>query len=357
MSAPAPRQMGHLANEASAGEPLVSIVVPAYNGAQYLRESLDSILGQTYRCTEVIVMDDASTDAAPEILRAYVDADERVRVHRQRENRGIFGNINTGIALASGDLIAIHHADDVYEPEILSRQVEYLRRHPDVGAVFCIDVFIDNSGREFGRLTLPREIRESEVLRYPDVLNSVLRHQNVFIRGGTSLIRKEVYEDVGLFDDRYLLRADLDMWLRMARRYPIAVIDEHLVKYRYGHDNSSLRYERLRTEPELWFDVVDRILAEGDVALARPDALAAFEGHRAEDLLMVVVNRYIVGRRRDARAGLARVSPRRILGTKRIQRWRLLSLWAALHVLVRLPASRRGADLFYRRWHAKGPAA
>src|SRR5262245_40453342 len=92
---------------------LVSIVVPVYNGARYLRESLDSILGQTYPHTEVLVMDDASTDETPQVLASYGD---RVRVHRQPWNRGIYGNANDGIALARGEYIAVYHGDDVYDP-------------------------------------------------------------------------------------------------------------------------------------------------------------------------------------------------------------------------------------------------
>ena len=80
--------------------PLVSIVVPVWNGEAHLRESLDSILAQTYPQLEVIVVDDASTDSTPEILASYGD---RIRVHRQQSTRGIYGNANDGIALACGE--------------------------------------------------------------------------------------------------------------------------------------------------------------------------------------------------------------------------------------------------------------
>jgi len=334
--------------------PLVSVVVPVYNGEPYLRESLESILGQTYRHLEVLLMDDASTDGAPEILRSYAERDSRVRYERQPRNRGIFGNINDGIALAGGDYVAIHHADDVYDPEIVAVEVAYLGRRPEVGAAFCTDVFIDRSGREFGRLTLPPEIRAAEVLSYADVLNGILQHQNVFIRGGTSLVRRDVYDEVGWFDDRYSLRSDLDMWLRIARRFPIAILDRALVRYRIHAENSSLRYARLRTEPELWFSVVDRVLAEGGTDVARPDALAAYEGHRAQDRLMVAANQYVLGDRAGLRATLERVKLHRILRTRRIPRWRLLLLWAILQLLGRLPRLGIAVRAFSRRWHRAG---
>lgn len=344
MSFPLPVDSG----KQHAGGPLVSVVVPLFNGEAYVRESLDSILAQTYRNIEVIVMDDASTDGAPDVVRSYED--ERLQYLRQPENRGIFANINAGIARARGEFVAIHHADDVYSSEILQREVEFLREHPHTGAVFAIDTFIDGGGRVWGRLELPDELRGQKVLAYPVVLNGMLRHKNIFIRGGTSLIRRSVYEEVGVFDDAYLLRADLDLWLRIARLYPIGLIEEHLVAYRYGHDNASARYDRLRSETELTFAVLDRHLAEGGRAVAAPDALRALEGHKAEDRLMVAINLYILDRSRDARDMLQGVA-RPLAATSRVQRVRLLALWAALTVFVRLPRSSFVAAAFLRRWH------
>src|SRR2546425_109895 len=111
--------------------PLVSIVVPVWNGEAHLRESLDSILGQTYPRLELIAVDDASTDSTPEILASYGD---RIRIHRQPATRGIYGNANDGIALAQGELVAVFHADDVYLPELVEREVEWLERHPEARA-------------------------------------------------------------------------------------------------------------------------------------------------------------------------------------------------------------------------------
>jgi glycosyltransferase involved in cell wall biosynthesis len=122
---------------------LVTVLVPVFNGAQYLRESLDSILHQTYPHLEVIVLDDASTDQTPEVIASYGEA---VRSIRQPENRGIYENANAGIAAAQGEMVAIYHADDVYHPTIVEREVDFLLRYPEVGAVFCADVFVNAEG-------------------------------------------------------------------------------------------------------------------------------------------------------------------------------------------------------------------
>ena len=328
--------------------PLVTVVLPAYRVERYLRESLDSILAQSYPNFEVVVVDDASPDRFPELVRQY--RDDRLRYYRNPSNLGIFATVNVGIELARGELIAVQHADDVYDPRILERQVAFLAAHPEAGAVFCTDVFIDPEGREFGRLELPPEFRGSRVLRYSEVVNGLLRHGNTFIRDGTSLVRRAVYEDVGSFDPAFAQGADLEMWLRIARRHPIGILDERLRRYRWGHDNASAHYRRLRTEPELTFAVMDRLLGgEPDVPV-EPDGLVEYEGRRAEDLLRVAINLYILDRRGDVRRRLAQMRVGRILRARRLQRWRLLAIWGALHVLARLPRIGFVAAVFYRRW-------
>src|SRR5882724_8949365 len=127
----------------TAATPLVSILIPAYNAAPFLREALDSLLAQTYDNIEIILLDDASIDATPEIAAEYTGAIVYVR---QPNNLGIYDNVNVGIARARGDLIATYHADDIYLPTIVEAQVSYLNEHPEVSAVFCADIFVDADG-------------------------------------------------------------------------------------------------------------------------------------------------------------------------------------------------------------------
>ena len=262
--------------------PLVTIAVPVYNGARHLRESLDSLLGQTYPRTEVIVLDDASKDDTPAILASYGD---RIRVVRNEKNLGGFGNMNAGVKLAAGELIAIYHADDVYEPMIVEREVDYLRAHPTVGAVFCLDTFIDAESHEYGRLQLPPDLARNDVLTYEDVLNALLRWKNRFLRAPGAMIRRSTYDAVGLFREQFGIASDLDMWLRIARYSGIGLLHEYLFRYRHFHGNWSQQYQYLRTEPDAFFRVVDAWLASGERAHAAPDALAAYEGQRAEEHL------------------------------------------------------------------------
>lgn len=332
---------------------LVSIVVPVFNAESYLRASLESILAQTYPSLEVIVMDDASSDGSPEIAAQLARVDTRLRLQRQPENVGQFANVNRGIASAKGTFVAVYHADDIYEPEIVSREVAYLEEHPQAGAVFALATFIDEAGREFGRLDrLPPEIGSAAVLDYPLVLNAVLRHSSAFLPTPSAMVRREVYGEAGPYVVDYGIRGDIDMWLRIARRHPIGLLREYLLRYRVGTHNESRRYGYLRTEPDLFFSVVDRCLAEGDRRFAQPDALAAYEAHRSADLLVAAGNAYIVERRANMRELLRGVRPLRILACGRVQRWRLLALFAVLGVAAYLPHSNALARRLRGRWHA-----
>ncbi|HEX6249900.1 MAG TPA: glycosyltransferase [Gemmatimonadaceae bacterium] len=350
MISPASRGLPTPPAEATRSSPLVSVVFPVYNGGRYLREALDSVLAQTYRPMEVIVMDDASTDDTPAILATYGDA---IRVVRQSQNQGIYPNTNAGIRLARGELIASYHSDDVYLPTIVEQEVAFLERYPEVGAVFASDIFIDAEGREYGRLALPPDVPADRPLDFRLILNGLLTHKNKFLRCPTAMVRASVYRDVGVYRaDEFSVIADEEMWLRIARRYPIGILSEHLLRYRHFHGNATQAYHHLRTEPNIHFRILDEYVAtsEGETT---PEALAAHEAHRAEDRLMIVVNHYIAGARGPGREALRRVRLRSLVGSPAVQRVRLLILWAALQLLCRLPHIGAVARAFYRRWHVK----
>jgi glycosyltransferase involved in cell wall biosynthesis len=334
--------------------PLVTIVVPVWNGERYLRESLDSILAQTYPALEVIAVDDASTDGTAAILASYGN---RIRVVRQPETRGIYGNANDGIALARGDFVGVFHADDVYLPEMVEREVEWLAAHPGSGAVFTSAVFVDADGREFGRKNLPLEVRGDRELDYPTVLNVLLSRKNAFLGCPTALVRADVYRELGGYRDaEFKNTSDLEMWLRIARHRSIGVIEDCLIRYRKGHGSSSDRYHRLRTDQERFFTIVDLELGEeSGRAVATAEALTAYDAHRAVDTTMRAVNHYILGEREEARAVLQDVRLRTLAASHRIERGRMVALALAMHVLVRLPRIPRVARSFERRWH--GPPA
>lgn len=336
--------------------PLVSIVVPVFNGGRYLRESLDSIVAQTYPRMEIVVVDDASTDETERIAASY---GHRISYHRQARTRGQFDNVNDGIALSRGELIAVYHSDDVYQPRIVEREVEYLQRHPEVAAVFCKDLFIDRRGRSFGHLHLPDELAGGHPLEYETIVRALLRYKNRFLRCPSSMVRATVYHEVGPYRaDLFEIASDLEMWLRIARRHPIGIVDEHLFSYRSGHGSLSDRYHDRRRMREGYFEIMDLELEHLAGSLVGDAELAAYEAHRAEDQLRLSASSYIHGDRKEARAALAEVRARDIVGSDQVQRARLLALMAVLHGLIHVPRLPPAARMLDQRLFQRGtPAA
>jgi glycosyltransferase involved in cell wall biosynthesis len=299
----------------------------------------------------VIVVDDGSTDGTPAILAAYGDA---IRWLRREENRGIYPTTWEGIGLARGELLALYHADDVYLPEMMARQVEFLDRWPEAGAIFASDIFVDGSGAEYDRLRLPPEVRGERPLPFATLFEAILNYKNRQLRTPSAMLRAGVARELGGFrHDLFGACADFDAWLRILARHPIGILETHLFRYRH-HDQATHRRDNLlRTEMEPYFAIVDHHLARGATASRR--ARVAYEAHRAEYRLRLGVNRYILGDLAAARRELAQVGAGRLVASPRVQRWRLLVLLAAFRILARLPRSAAVAAAMKRRWYPWAP--
>ena len=209
---------------------LVSVVIPVYNQDRYVAAAIDSVLAQTFRDFEVVVVDDGSTDSTPAVLARYAS---RIRVIRQR-NRGGAAALNTGIRAARGEWIAWLSSDDLWEPAKLERQVEVLHREPRVGMVYTDYVYVDADGRLLSRESFPAPPTRRKVL-----LRLIRR---CFINGSSTLIRRAVFDAVGWYDEGDRLAPDWDMWFRIAAAFDIAQVPEPLVRYRiHGEQTSSKR--------------------------------------------------------------------------------------------------------------------
>jgi len=145
-------------------KPLISVIIPVFNGNGYLPAAIQSILSQTYRNLEVIIIDDGSTDNSYEIIKRFAKIDSRVRTYRNPKNLNIAHTLNRGIKLAKGQFIARMDADDVALPHRLERQIHYLRLHPEVVIVGGQVRTIDIEGKALGRKLFPisnKQIREA----------------------------------------------------------------------------------------------------------------------------------------------------------------------------------------------------
>jgi glycosyltransferase involved in cell wall biosynthesis len=199
--------------------PLVTAVIPAYNAAATIRRAVDSVLAQTYRNCEIVVVDDGSRDETAEIVAT--EYGDRVRLLRLPKNQGESAATNEGIASARGELIAFLDADDEWLPGKLARQVSVLRDHPDAVMVSCGCRFVDANGnvvREFG--LPPLELDRKEAWR--------LLLARSFIAKPCVVARRSVLLDAGPFDTSLAIAEDQDMWIRLAIKGRVEFVPEFL---------------------------------------------------------------------------------------------------------------------------------
>jgi glycosyltransferase involved in cell wall biosynthesis len=216
--------------------PSVSVVLATYNYGRYLAGALDSALGQTLNDLEIIVVDDGSTDETKDVIVRYL-GNPRVRYFGVNHS-GQPAAKNIGIRLARAPLIAFLDADDLWLPTKLEKQVALFVADPCLGVVYSRRQLIDEQGRQlhFPQPHLPRG----------QVLADMFR-QN-FICFSSAVVRRDILDQVGMFDTNLALAIDYDLWLRVAQRFPFDYVDEPLVMYRTGHASLSRRTEeRLKT--------------------------------------------------------------------------------------------------------------
>jgi glycosyltransferase involved in cell wall biosynthesis len=216
--------------------PLVSIVTPTYNQSAYLRETIESVLGQDYPHIEHIVIDDGSTDDTPRVLAEYAG-----RVHCERHaNMGQTPTINKGWERSKGEIITWLNSDDTLLPGAVSKIVEYLRSRSDVGIVFGDTLFTEPDGT-------PTERSKSRGTF--DYEEFVVNCENP-IPQPSAFIRRRVVDDVGSLDPHYYYFMDWDFWLRAGARHQIEYTPELLSTYRL-HPESKTVAQAAKAAPEL----------------------------------------------------------------------------------------------------------
>jgi glycosyltransferase involved in cell wall biosynthesis len=211
--------------------PAVSVVTATYNYGQYIGSAVESVLRQTISAFELIVIDDGSTDGTKDVLRPFL-ADPRVR-YLCAGHQGQASSKNRGVELARAPLVAFLDADDLWLPAKLERQMELFSADPDLGVVYGRRLLIDAQGCQLAY--------EQPELHRGAVLERLF--QNNFICFSSSVVRRDVFKEVGGFDTSLALAVDYDFWLRVATRYRFDYVNEPLVKYRTGHASLSRRTE------------------------------------------------------------------------------------------------------------------
>lgn len=219
--------------------PKVSVIMSVNNGDMYLRDAIDSILNQTFRDFEFVIINDGSTDRTEEILVGYEDS--RMRIFHQGNN-GLTKSLNKGIQLSQGEYIARMDADDVSLPERLEKQVKFFDNYPDVALVGTSFYEIDSYGNIIGRKIFPTTnhgIRKALIKYNPFFHSSVM-------------IRKDILIHIGQYCERLSSSQDYELWLRISKRHNVANLTEFLTCRRYVTSNISILKEKEQLSWAIW---------------------------------------------------------------------------------------------------------
>jgi glycosyltransferase involved in cell wall biosynthesis len=203
--------------------PAVSVIIPTYNRGWILREAIDSVLAQDYRDYELIVVDDGSTDDTRQILGSY----GRQIIVLQQPNQGVSAARNRGIAESRAQLVAFLDSDDLWLPQKLARQVAFFQSNPEALICQTEETWVRNGVRVNPK---KRHQKHTGMIFEPSLALCLVSPSAV-------MIRKPLFDAVGLFDESLPACEDYDLWLRVSCRYPVFLLDESLIIKRGGHED------------------------------------------------------------------------------------------------------------------------
>lgn len=215
--------------------PVVSVIIPVYNRFELAKEAVSSVIGQTFRDIEIIVIDDGSSDMTP-LLATYFKDDPRV-IYLKIEHSGMPGFVrNKGVEIARGKYLAFLDSDDLWVNSKLEKQIEYLERNPSCKIVHTKELWVRKS-KIISQAGFSHE-------RFGNIFSDAL--EKCIIGPSTVLLEKKLYEDLGRFRDDLEIAEDYELWLRICDSCTIGYIDEPLITKRAGHgDQLSEKYGQI----------------------------------------------------------------------------------------------------------------
>ncbi|MBX4201230.1 glycosyltransferase [Candidatus Parcubacteria bacterium] len=262
--------------------PLATMFFLAYNCGKYLEDTIQPILHQTYPNVDVIISDNQSTDNTAEVAKALEKKYPRVMYRKNVTDikTDEFTDIGAKSAgkkydiclnhcngclrsgMATGEFVMFCHQDDVYEKNIIEKQVGFLLEHPEAAAVFTMGNIIGKNGEKIGENKLPGGLRNKQIFHFAEVFQAILNHGNMFLLTPTFMARTSTFEKLGLFDDHGPFGGsdDLEMWLRILEHAPVGILQENLINRRVG--GRAKKYNTLRTEKADFFKLMDYYLDE-----------------------------------------------------------------------------------------------
>ncbi len=208
-------------------KPKISLIIGVYNGAGKLRESLDSILSQTFSDFEIVIVNDASTDETATVLSEYAVRDTRIKIIINEKNFGLTKSLNRGIIASSGDYIARMDNGDISYPARFEKQVAFLDTHKEYCMVGSFANLTNDASVVIGVLQYPATNEE--------IVRKLIRH-NLFVHSSV-MMRRSILEEVGFYNEAWRYAQDYELFFRMIQKGKVANIAEPLVSYRISEES------------------------------------------------------------------------------------------------------------------------
>ena len=255
-------------------QPLISVVLPVFNGAATITETVSSVLSQQHVSLELLVIDDGSTDATVQVLSDIDDA--RLKVH-SFSNQGLAASRNRGIARAEGQYVSFIDADDLWTADKLHRQLEALKADPEAGMAYSLTDCIDESGRVTGP--------GGHIVRNGDVYSELLI-RNFIESGSNVMIPVPVFARTGTFDESLQAAEDWDLCLRIALAYKVVCVPAAQILYRIHSGAMSSNIDRQVRESFRVFDAaLENLPAGHDARHVERDGLANLNRYFARRII------------------------------------------------------------------------
>jgi len=258
---------------------LVSIGLPTYNNAKYIGMTIESLLIQTHKNIEIVVSDNASEDDTKKVVSGFKDP--RIKYFRKDKTVSCAANWNSSIELCGGEIIALYHSDDVYEPFIIEKELEQLLSHKELGAVFCLDTLIDENDLPLGNGAKLPFGGDFIVMDFKRLLPLLMTTWENFIVAPTFMARRAVFNTTGYFTDTDANckfgvsiggAVDTEFWLKISQNFKLGILKERLIRRRISLSQGSSVYASTHTKRSNHL-----VLMEHFISTLRPDDMPSKE--------------------------------------------------------------------------------
>lgn len=243
------QEVGEMPEKFQSSKPKISVIIPCYNGERFIGNAIKSVLTQTYKNWELVIVDDRSTDSSCEIVEHYLNND-KVRLVKNTYNKGIAKTMNKGIEVSTGDFIAFLDQDDIWHPRKLELQLQrFENADNNLGLVGCGMIFIKNNKcRGIFRLN-------DEKLDQIDILTKIfLTNTN---SASIMMLKRDCLKKVGLFDENLIAWGDFEMAFRVAKFYKVGYVNSLLVKKRVHSESANVKLRKeIRNEAKKIFPLI-----------------------------------------------------------------------------------------------------